>query len=51
MMFNRKTMESETRKRRMAEAHLLLECANDFYWMQLEGGRYFPHEHPRGARD
>lgn len=50
MIFNRQTMESAAGKRKMAEAHVLLDFAIDVHYMQLASGRQFLHEHPQGAR-
>ena len=49
-IFNGKFMASTDGKRRLAEAHVLLNFAIDIYFMQLSGGRHFLHEHPAGAR-
>jgi hypothetical protein len=50
MISNRKFMAPADGKRRLAEAHVLLDFPIDIYFMQLAAGRHFLHEHPQGAR-
>ena len=42
-------MDAEQVKTRMAEAMTLLRYSAYIYKLQLDGGRYFLHEHPAGA--
>ncbi|CAE7546001.1 unnamed protein product [Symbiodinium natans] len=40
----------EVRRKRLAEGKKHLRTAVQAYWKQMEAGRYFLHEHPKGAR-
>ena len=46
---NRRWWSPEEVRRRRAEAMVLLGFAVEIYWLQLEAGRHFLHEHPATA--
>jgi hypothetical protein len=46
---NHPKMENEEVRRRLVQAHLLLNFALDVYRWQMSRGKYFLHEHPNSA--
>ena len=49
MRLNHRKMDPQKVGKRIREAKVYLQCVVDLYWVQLQSGGHFLHDHPSSA--